>query len=69
MKTGATWRRYWPWWVALAWLLVYEIYAIVSHTRTLSVMVWRAQIAWPGLVWVATGLIVVLWVHFFVRRR
>jgi hypothetical protein len=64
---GATWNRYWPWWAAFAWLLVYEGYSLVTGDRTLSSMVWRAQASWPALVYVATGLIVILWIHFFRR--
>lgn len=67
--TGRTFHKYWPWWIVITWLILYEIYAIVTpDTATLSVMVWHAQAAWPGLIYVVTGIIVVLWLHFFVRR-
>ena len=66
---GRTFTRYWPWWVAVAWLLLYEGYALATSAPTLSRMVWRGQVAWPGLAWVATGVIVVLWVHFFIKVR
>ncbi|MDH5244852.1 MAG: hypothetical protein OEW98_00260 [Betaproteobacteria bacterium] len=69
MKVGHTWTRYWAWWVAFGWLLGYEAWALATGGTTLSRMVWNAQLAWAPLVWVATGLIVVLWVHFWVRRR
>ena len=71
MARFVTFRRYWPWFLALIWLLAYEGWAIARHDwpATLSHMVWRGQMAWPALVWVTTGVVVVLWLHFFVRRR
>jgi hypothetical protein len=69
MIFGSTFRRYWPWWVAFAWLLAYEAYALISGTATLSRMVWRAQVQWLGLVWVVLGIVGVLLAHFFIRKR
>ena len=66
---GATWRRYWPWWIALGWLIAYEVVALATAHPTLSRMVWNGQASWPALVWVVTGITVVLWVHFFAKRR
>lgn len=74
----AWFRRYWPWLVAFAWLIAYELYAVGCQVwagvptecpATLSRQVWRAQAEWSGLVWVATGIIVVLWIHFWWRRK
>lgn len=73
-----TWlRRYWPWLAGLGWLVGYELYALVtridgiglSRPPTLSQMVWHGQAAWPFLIWVVTGVVVILWIHFFVRRK
>lgn len=64
-----TFRRYWPWWVAFAWLIGYELYAIVSHTPTLSQMVWQAHAAWPPMMAIVLAVVFVLLAHFFIRRR
>lgn len=64
-----TWRRYWPWWVAILWLIGYEGVALVTDAPTLSRMVWTAHANWSALSVVVAGLLIVLWFHFFVRRR
>ena len=48
-------REYWPWWVALLWLVGYELYALVARP-------------WPGLMIITTLIVVTLWVHFFLWR-
>jgi hypothetical protein len=71
-----TFLRYWPWWVALGWLLGYELWALwtqLQHRRgrrptslpTLSRMVWTAQRRWPPLRWVVLSVVGVLLSHFF----
>ena len=61
-------REYWPWWIALFWLIGYELYALITRRATLSRLVWRRQRAWPGLMIIATLVVVTLWVHFFLWR-
>ena len=60
-----TFWRYWPWLVAIFYLLGYEGYALLTHRPTLSRYVWTAQRRWPALVYVVTAVLVVLWMHFF----
>lgn len=60
-----TFVRYWPWWVALGWLLVYETFAIVTKRPTLSRLVWRAQARYPPLRWIVLGAAIVVFAHFF----
>lgn len=59
--------RYWPWWVAIGWLVGYELYAIIRRRPTLSRYAWAASRRWPPLVYVVTILLVILWLHFFPR--
>lgn len=67
-----TFRRYWPWWVAFGWLVVYELVALYRQEvlgqhdwRTLSQLATNASMGWWPLPLVAVGLIVVLVVHFW----
>lgn len=60
-----TFKRYWPWWVALGWLLGYEAWAALTHHTTLSRMVWRASTAWPALPWVVIPFVALLVAHFW----
>lgn len=57
--------RYWPWWVTIAWLLGYELFAVASGRATLSQLVWRGQARSAALVWVAVPLVTLLMLHFF----
>jgi hypothetical protein len=66
--TAKTFTRYWPWWVAIVWLLGYEAYAVFAPPPTLSEMVWRASAAWPALPFVVLALLAILCLHFWVRR-
>lgn len=71
-----TLTAYWPWWVALGWLVGYELYALWTQWQrkhgkraaarlTLSEMVWRGQRHWPALRWVVLAIVGVLLSHFF----
>jgi hypothetical protein len=65
-------RDFWPWWVALFWLIGYEIYALATREAdhvTLSRLVWRAYQDNPWLQWPVALICLVLLVHFFVRRE
>jgi hypothetical protein len=57
-----------PWLVAVAFLLVYEAWALRTGRRTLSRMVWNATVAWPLVPFVAGvvcgGLAVHFWWHW-----
>ena len=65
----STFKKYWPWWVAIIWLCIFEIYALISPTQiTLSKMVWNAQYNFPGLTWIVLGASVILLLHFFVPK-
>lgn len=57
--------RYWPWAVAFAWLIGYELAALIGGWPTLSQIATGASVAWWPLPIVATGLIVVLVIHFW----
>jgi hypothetical protein len=58
-------RPYWPWVVALVWLVGYELYAIASRRPTLSQLVWRLTAAWPPLAALGSALLVLLLLHFW----
>ena len=60
-----TFVRYWPWWVAIGWLIGYEVFAVLTHRPTLSEMVWRAQKRFPMLAIVVLTIIVILILHFW----
>ena len=60
-----TWTRYWPWWVAIGWLIGYEVVALLTRRPTLSRYAWAAQRRWPALVWVVSAIMGLLWLHFF----
>lgn len=65
----ATLRRYWPWWILLAYMLIYEAVAITRRDLpTFSEMYWQGQDAWPALPWVVVPVVVVLLVHFVFRK-
>ncbi len=63
-----TLRRYWPWWVAIAWMLGYETFAIVAGRPTLSQLYWRAQDSWSPLPFVVIAVVVVLLAHFVWKK-
>jgi hypothetical protein len=60
-----TFLRYWPWWVVIGFLLVYELYAVIRHRPTLSRMVWRADERWRPLRYVVIPFVALLLAHFF----
>lgn len=72
----AWWSQYWPWLVALAWLVGYELVALwtqferrrgrrASARLTLSELVWQGQRRWPPLRWVVVAVVGLLLSHFF----
>jgi hypothetical protein len=63
-----TFRRYWPWWIVIGWLLGYEAVAIATGRPTLSQMYWRAQDAWPGLPYIVIPTVVILILHFVWKK-
>jgi len=69
MKLGKTFTRYWPWWVALVFLGVYELLALFGPPVTLSAMVWQAQANFPALAIIVTVVVLVLLWHFFLQKR
>jgi hypothetical protein len=58
-------KTYWPWVVALVWLVGYELWAIASRRPTLSQLVWRLTAAWPPLAALGSALLVLLMLHFW----
>ena len=70
MSVRDTLRKYWPWWVALLWLGGYELYAAFSENAlTLSRMAWQAEVAWPPIAFVSTGVVLILLFHFWRKNR
>lgn len=73
----ARFRRYWPWIVALGFLVGYEIVALITRIPdsgfkripTLSQMVWHGYDAFAPLAWIVIAVVGVLLVHFFWRKR
>lgn len=63
---GHTLTRYWPWWVALGWLLGYEAFALITQRATLSRLVWRATPRFPALPKVALLVVAILAAHFWI---
>lgn len=63
------WKRYWPWWSVLLFLITYEIIVLLTHHQTLSQMVWQAQRAFPALKWIVVLIVGVLLGHFFHGRE
>lgn len=62
---GQTFRRYWPWWITLAWLLAYEVYSVATkQTATLSELYWQGQAAWAPLPFVVVPVVAFLMLHF-----
>ena len=60
-------KKYWPWLAALIWLAGYELYAVfATSTPTLSRLVWDAPLY---IVWIVVPLVIILLIHFFVKRR
>jgi len=58
----------WPWFAAIAFLLIYEWVAIASQRHiTLSRMVWNAQARWRWLWLVVVLFTVLLYGHFFLN--
>jgi hypothetical protein len=58
-------KPYWPWLIALVWLVGYELWAIASRRPTLSQLVWRLTAAWPPLAALGSALLVLLMLHFW----
>ncbi|HUU46369.1 MAG TPA: hypothetical protein VM118_11620 [Acidobacteriota bacterium] len=58
-------RTYWPWWVALSFLGVYELVALAGPAPTLSALVWQASANNPWLDVIVIVVSLVLLVHFF----
>lgn len=63
---------YWPWWVALFWLIAYELWALyrqskdpVGAPRTLSYLATRAARRAPWTSVAVTVIVVVLVLHFY----
>ncbi len=59
-------QAYWPLWLPLIWMGVYELWAL--HTRkgpTITHLVRTANSRWPRLTWVVVTAFIVLAVHFF----
>lgn len=56
---------YWPWFVAFAWLIGYEVYSVVTHQPTLSQLVWRGTRAWSPLPYVVWFVLWLLILHFW----
>jgi hypothetical protein len=54
-----------PWDIAIAWLVTYEIWAVLTGHTTLSRMVWRSNKRWKWFKWVALGVIGVLIAHLW----
>jgi len=63
-----TFTRYWPWWVVLGWVAVYEAFAVWSPAPTLSELYWRAQDAWTPLAYVVVIGAVALVAHLVFKR-
>lgn len=63
-----TLRRYWPWWVALGWLLGYELVALATDRPTLSQLYWTAQARAPYLPYIVIPFVVVLVLHFVWKK-
>ena len=63
-------RRYWPWLIPLAFVAIYEAWALLDPgVDTLSALVWEAAGLWPALALIVTiGLLVLLW-HFFLQKK
>lgn len=68
MKLGKTFARYWPWWLALGFLGVYELIALAGQPKTLSAMVWQAHGNFPHLAIIVTVVTLVLLWHFFIQK-
>ena len=62
-------KKYWPWWVALYWLGMYELWAAFGKPLTLSRLAWTAEAAWPPISYLSTGVVLVLLIHFWRRNR
>lgn len=60
-----TFRRYWAWWIAFAWLLGYEGWAFATNHTTLSRMTWTATERWPVLPFVVAVILILLMGHFW----
>jgi hypothetical protein len=63
-----TFRRYWPWWVPLIWMLVYECVALATSAPTLSELYWRAQDRAPYLPYIVIPFVAILIVHFVWKK-
>lgn len=56
----------WQWWVPIFWLIGYELYALATHKRTLSQMVWASTKAYPWMEPIALSVVWVLVCHFWI---
>lgn len=68
-------KKYWPWIIPGGLLVGEELFFLytqlpggIEWMPTLSQLVWRASAENPWLIWPATIVTVVLWLHFFLRR-
>lgn len=59
----------WPWWIVIFFLLVYEIYALVTKKgRTLSRMAWTSIKKYPWVVPISLSVLTWLMLHFYVTH-
>lgn len=56
---------YWPWLVAIVYLVAYELFAVATHRTTLSELVWRGTRDWSPLPYVVLVFVGVLFSHFW----
>lgn len=68
--TDTSWLTdFWPWWLCMGFLLVYEAYALITKKqRTLSRMVWNASKVYPWSVPIALSIVAWLLIHFYITK-